>query len=158
MKTLLLTSLLLASFLSSSALGRTALALTSQICDATSDRILAEEILNHLAVGADEGLSSRCVVRPRFIRFESMEQDVYQRRVNSISAKVTAVEPMIINGKHRNITVVRYEIMKENGDVLKGDFSFSRTQGEEWIQQSGCAYINGEPSTPFILSNCASGK
>lgn len=129
--------------------------LTVAVCDQVTNREIAADMLNQMAMGLDEQLKNTCTAEEEFVRFPRFERDVLQPRMKVQEAELKSIEQLTDDEGPMNLVVVTYELITEDKKTLQGQFSFSRYNSDQRIQKRGCAFVQKTVSRPFILSRCA---
>jgi hypothetical protein len=129
--------------------------LTVEVCDQVTNREIAADMLNQMAVGLDEQLKTSCSVQEEFVRFPRFERDVLQNRIKVQDAQLKAIEQLRDEEGPMNLVVVTYELTTQDKKTVQGQFSFSRYNSDSRIQKRGCAFMQKAASQAFILSQCA---
>lgn len=131
--------------------------LTPKICDQTSNKVLAQDLLNLIRTGDDQGAGNgTCSIRKnvKWVKGDleaNSDIEIKQIVLNSDDLVFPVGE---VTDDGDGVFVVNYQIVNKSGNKVSGSFSFTRNYEQSWIEAAGCALIEEQPTKSFIDKSC----
>lgn len=135
--------------------------LSEASCAKVKNEVLAQDLLNLIRSGADEGKGNGTCDLSRasiWVKGAMEEYDTETKRIelgqDDLVYVVGKVQELQDENGPTNVFKVNYQIQSKSGKKVSGDFSFSRVYEQSYIETVGCAVIQNEPSASFIDKEC----
>ena len=131
--------------------------LTTAKCDQISNKVLAQDLLNLIRTGDDEGSGNgTCEIRKnvKWVKGDleaNSDVEIKQILLNSDDMVFPVGE---VTEDANGISKVNYQIVNKSGNKVSGSFSFTRNFEQSYIDVAGCAIIEEQPTKSFIDKSC----